>query len=333
MVLPSGAVQKRVRTSAPVRSIVCGMTLSVTAPIDLALRRTGAILFRPFDGTKWLKLGVCAFLATLGDCAGGSGSSGVRSQVDDLDSSPRHALERAGDWLAENLVLVLTLGLVALVVAAALMLVLLWLQSRGRFMFLDGVVRNRGAVSQPWSEYAAEGNSLFTFSALLSLASAVIALFAVAIGLSLAWSDIQSESFGAGALLALVLGGGTLLLNGVAYSLISLLTLDLVLPAMYARRCGVLAGWRTVRVEILRPHLGAVVLFVLMRIVLGVLTGMLLLMLACGTLGAACCLMMIPFVGTLVVLPILVFTRSYSLAFLEQLGPAWTLVPAEQQAG
>lgn len=126
----------------------------------------------------------------------------------------------------------------------------------------------------------------------------------------------------------MVLGGGTLLVSGLGYALIDLLTQDLVVPAMYARRCGVLAGWRTVRAEILQPHLGAVVLFVAMRLVLGVLTGMLLLMFACGTLGLACCLMMIPLVGTLVVLPILVFNRCYSLAFVAQLGSAWKLEPA-----
>jgi hypothetical protein len=34
-----------------------------------------------------------------------------------------------------------------------------------------------------------------------------------------------------------------------------------------------------------------------------------------------------------VLLPLYVFDRCYSLAFLAQLGPAWTLGPAEQQAG
>lgn len=166
------------------------MSLSVTAPIDQALRRTGSILFRPFDGAKWLKLGVCAFLATLGDCAGGNGSSGVRNRLQGADSSPRRELERAGDWLAENLVLVLTVGLVVVAVGLALMLLVFWLQSRGRFMFIDGVVRNRGAISRPWNEYRSEGDSLFGFSALLMLSSAVISLLAMAVGVALAWADI-----------------------------------------------------------------------------------------------------------------------------------------------
>ena len=39
---------------------------------------------------------------------------------------------------------------------------------------------------------------------------------------------------------------------------------------------------------------------------------------------------MIPFIGTVVLLPFAVFMRSYSLYFLEQLGGPWRLIAEEQ---
>ena len=49
------------------------MHISVTDPIEQALASTKGILFAPFDATKWLKLGFCAFLARLGlEASGGS---------------------------------------------------------------------------------------------------------------------------------------------------------------------------------------------------------------------------------------------------------------------
>ena len=59
--------------------------------------------------------------------------------------------------------------------------VCLWLSSRGRFMFLDGLVRNRGAVVEPWREFRREGNSLFWFR--FGLGLALLLTFLLLIGL------------------------------------------------------------------------------------------------------------------------------------------------------
>lgn len=338
MVLPHRAARQhgvrrancngRERSSCAMSRIFRAMPLSVTAPIDVALRRTGAILFRDFDATKWLKLGVCAFLAQLGDCAGGNGASGVGSRIEDRQGRPDFG--QARDWISDNLIAIGVIGTLVVLFVVAVMLLVLWLQSRGRFMLLDGVVHDRGAVARPWHEFRAEADSLFGFTLLLALASGAIAFLAVGLGVALGWSDLNAERFGGGALLALVLGGGLLVVNAAAFGLIHLLTHDFVVPCMYARRCGALAAWRAVRQEILRRLPVTVVLYVLMRVALWILGTIATFMLMCGTVGAACCLLMIPFVATLVLLPLTVFNRCYSLAFLEQLGPTWTLGPTPE---
>ena len=47
------------------------MNISVTAPLEQALRRAKLITFQPFDVSKWFALGFTAWLATLGE--GGMG--------------------------------------------------------------------------------------------------------------------------------------------------------------------------------------------------------------------------------------------------------------------
>ncbi len=58
------------------------------------------------------------------------------------------------------------------------MVVLLWVGCRGRFIFTDCIVRNRGAIAEPWREFRREGNSFFLFSLLVGLI--VIAIIAIA---------------------------------------------------------------------------------------------------------------------------------------------------------
>jgi hypothetical protein len=65
---------------------------------------------------------------------------------------------------------------------------------------------------------------------------------------------------------------------------------------------------------------------VLVRIGIALVSAALILGLVCATFCLAACLLAIPYVGTVLLLPLFVFTRCYALYFLEQLGPEWTLL-------
>jgi hypothetical protein len=45
------------------------------------------------------------------------------------------------------------------------------------------------------------------------------------------------------------------------------------------------------------------------------------------TCCCACCLMALPFLGTVLLLPVLVFKQAYSLYFLAQFGPEYDVFP------
>lgn len=297
------------------------MAISVTEPISRALTRTREVLFDPFDLAKWFKLGFCAFLAHLGNSSGGGGGNFGSWE----ESDPGRQMERAGDWARENWGLVLTVGSLVLLVILAVTIALLWLQARGRFMFLDGVVKNRGAVVEPWKTHRAAGNSVFWFKLILTVIGFVTMLLIVGIGLGIAWADIDARIFGAAAWGGVLIGGGLFLVFALSMLLIDVFLTDFVIPAMYARGIGVMDGWRVVRREVFAAYPGPVVLYVLMKFLISLVIGAIVLGVVCVTLCVAACCLAIPYIGTVLMLPVLVFGRCYSLFFLDQLGGAWQL--------
>jgi hypothetical protein len=68
-------------------------------------------------------------------------------------------------------------------------------------------------------------------------------------------------------------------------------------------------------------------LYLLFQIVMSIVIAILVLAVVIATCRIACCLMVLPYVGTVVLLPMLVFERSYSLYYLAQFGPAYAVFP------
>ena len=120
--------------------------ISVTEPISPALERVNQMLFRPFDLGKWFTIGFCAWLAMLGENGGGgfggnfgnggSGGSHTSSSSGNAGESFRHGFEQARNYTLENIYWIVPVVIVAVVLLLAFWLLILWLSSRGKFMFL-----------------------------------------------------------------------------------------------------------------------------------------------------------------------------------------------------
>ena len=298
-------------------------TLSVIQPVSTAIRRTSRILFEPFVLSKWLRLGFCSFLMGGFSVSGwGGGSPGPDFGTGRSDVQA----DAVFSWLQANLPLALTVTSFVLVLLVALGLLLTWLSSRGRFMLLDGVVRNRGAITAPWQDYRREANSLFRFRFVLGLVSLLFVVLILAAGLVVLLPE------GLGRALPIRLGVLTvcalaLVAWCLATVLISVLLNDFVVPVMYRERLPVLPAWRRVFEGLLRPHPGSVALYVLARFLLQLLISTLALM----TVLLTCCLAALPYLGSVILLPLALFEITYPLAFLAQLGPEWELLPPERQ--
>ncbi len=298
------------------------MAISVVDPINSAINRTGRTLFKPFDIGKWFVLGFCAFLAYLGEGGGGGGNF---FNFPGGQGGGGSKTQQTVDWIMANLLLVVTVVIIGLLIIMAIVAVVIWLRSRGKFMFLDGVVHNRGAVVEPWKAFRRLANSLFIFSFVLWIISTVTMLLILAMSLLIAWPDIQAGRFGGSAITAVAVGGILLVVTVVALVIISVLLDGFVVPTMYLRDQPVMAAWSTVGRELLAGHVGTIALFFLMKLVLGVLIGFIAIVATCAT----CCLAALPYIGTVILLPLIVFNRCYSLYFIEQFGPDWRFFPSE----
>jgi len=295
--------------------------ISVTLPIDRAISRTRNMLFTPFDLEKWFVLGFCAFLAGLVE-AGGGGFN-VRSPMPQHYKMPQlGGFEQASAWLMGHLPLVVGLGLGLLVLVIALTTLFQWLGSRGQLMFLDGVIHDRAAVVEPWQRFRDLGNDLFVFRFLLGLCSLGVFALLGFLGWSIARPDIAAHQFGSAALLALVVAGGPALLVVLALLLVSLLLGDFIVPLMYHLNIRTGQAFGVLWKEIIPGHGGSFVLFYLMKLVLTVAAGLIVVLGTCCT----CCLLALPYLGSVAFLPLWVFFRSYSLYFLEQFGEDWRLL-------
>ncbi len=296
--------------------------LSVLDPIAAAFGRTGRILFRPFDIRKWFVLGFCAWLARLG--SGGVGG-GTNWNIPDEGTAERE-FEQVQDWFATHLELAIGLAVFLVVSGILLWVLLTWLSSRGKFMFLDGVVHNRGAVVEPWNRFRTLGNSLFG----LRLVLVILAVITIGVTVALLAFSFLAIGFDEDdpSLAAIVLACvwiALIVALGFAFVLASMAVNDFLVPIMWLRGCRALDAWPELR-ALLCANPGIFALYVLVKIVIAMVIGVL----VCVAVCATCCIAAIPYLGTVLLLPLFVFHRSYSIDFLRQFSPDYApLRPVE----
>src|SRR6185312_3129470 len=103
-------------------------------------------------------------------------------------------------------------------------------------------------------------------------------------------------------------------------------TVDFVVPILFLRGGKCLDAWKEFW-RLLCAHAGLFTLYVLFQIVLGMAIGIIVLFAILLTCCIAGCLMAIPYIGTVLLLPVLIFQRAYSLYFLQQFGTAYDVFP------
>jgi hypothetical protein len=300
------------------------MTILFMEPLRQAWNRMKTALFRPFDLHKWFVVGFNAFLAGLMDAANGSG--GARGGKDGNFGEFIHFPRTAWAWLMDNPGWAIAI-LFLVVVGIAILVALTWASSRGVFMFLESVVRDRVEIAKPWREYQKEGDSLFVWRLVFGLVC--LAFF----GALAAWFFIQGAALydaGFGRTLPVLFIMG-LVLVGVAIGLvcgyISLFLKDFVAALMYKNRISAVAAWRLF-LELFGRYpfhfLGygiLVFLLVLAFVFVVIFAGLI-----------TCCIgwliLVIPFIGTVATLPFWYLLRAFGLEFLAQFGPEYNVFPA-----
>jgi hypothetical protein len=285
--------------------------VEIFAPFGAALELMQKILFRPFDVKKWFVIGFAAFLSHLAGGGANFGGNWGRHMPTDWKTSVHSATSDMSDSVHHFPLWVIPVGIIAALIILAIVAVFLWLGSRGKFIFTDCIVRNRGAIEEPWREYRREGNSLFLFSIVIALIFlAVILVFGSIVFLP---AILQGDNFTAG--VSFIIGGISfvllILIMVFAWALIS----QFMVPIMYRRRCTASEAFRTT-LSLITARFGLFVLYFLFVIVLGLATAMI----ACIATCITCCITAIPYVGTVILLPLYVTLAAYPLLFVRQFG-------------
>ncbi|MEJ2420745.1 MAG: hypothetical protein P8018_03285 [Acidobacteriota bacterium] len=259
-----------------------------------------------------------AFLAGLAEAGGIGASNNYRTWLRD-----RHRvagrLDQIGAWMHQHMGLVITIVAVTTVLSICIGLLFLWLGSRGRFMFLEGVVRDRAAVAEPWRKFRRLGNSLFFFRIFLALMGLLIFGGLAAACVGIAGPGIFTGHPGPGAIPALLLFLAVAILVGLVFLAVRLVLKDFVVPIMYHEDLTAWPAFGRYLNEILRGHFWITFLFYLLKLIMGVGIGIVSLVVILLT----CCIAGLPYVSSVVFLPFLVFMRCYSVFFLEQFGERW----------
>ena len=295
------------------------MQISPINPIGPAWERMVKVLFQPFDIRKWFALGFCAFLAQCGEGGGGSGGNPP------LDTPANPSSQEMNNWFEQNLDLVILIGVGATVLIIAIIVFVLWLSSRGKFMLIDGIVKNRGAIVEPWSEYKPEANSLFRFRLLLTFAAIIVFVVLAGIPVLIALPDIRAEHFGSAATISLIIGGLFLIGYILTFAAVGFLLRFFVIPTMYLRRITCMEAWSVSWNTIVKGHGWTTLLLALMLCLLGIAAGTVAFLATCLT----CCLAALPYIGSVILLPLPVFFTAYALKYLEQFGDDWRFFPPD----
>jgi hypothetical protein len=298
------------------------MQISFAEPLSRAWERMRRILFEPFELSKWLVLGFSAWLAGLAGSGGGSGTA-WNGASEDINRSGGgglgNALERAGEHLIWLPVIIF-----AVLVVIAIVLVVLWISSRAKFIFLDNVVHNRAEIVEPWSRFKALGDSLFLWrTAFFAILTGVLLMIAAVIFLPAASMSVNEVLRGL-SFAGIFVGILTVMVVGALAFFVLLFLENFVIPIMYKYQLNTTEAWRYF-LPWFKNHAGWFVAYGVLFLVAAVAFQILVVALCLVT----CCIVLIPYVGTVILLPAWVLYRIYGVEFLAQFHPDFDLFAIE----
>ncbi len=306
------------------------MHIAYVAPLERAWSRMKSILFHPFELETWIVLGFASFLAALGESGGAwansynytlhrNGSGG-----ESLRDAGQHLLEVLGNpvWL----VLIVFVFLIVL----ALVVLFLWVSSRAKFIFLDDVLHDRAAIVEPWRRFQRLGDSLFLWHLAYAAICFILMILLVVPLLVVVWNGFEGGWLAARilSLLGLAL---LIAILAIAMLFVKMLLNNFVVPVMYGNDLSATAAWGRF-LPLFGQHFLRFILYGLVLFVLMIAVFVMIFIAGCATLCCGFVLLAIPYLGSVLLLPISVTYRAYGPEFLAQFGPDWSVLPAPPAA-
>jgi hypothetical protein len=265
-------------------------------------------------------IGFCAWLAQLGR---GGGWPNFNFNFHDRQrriDSCTSGLAEVKDAIGAHLPWIILGAAIIIPIVIVLWLVFSWLRSRGQFMFVHCIAGNKAEVVVPWNKFAGHANSLFLFRIVIGLINLV------AVGLPVALMIITiivlaSSGPGAAAVSGLIAAIIAVIVVAILFGLISKFTVDFVVPIMFLQTSSALAGWRQL-LALIGCNKARMLVYILFQIVISMVIGIIAVTIC--LIGCCCCcasvLLLVPYIGTVILLPLIAFARAYSFFYLRQFG-------------
>jgi hypothetical protein len=289
------------------------------SPLDAAAaayEHTRRLLF-PFKFERWLALGLVAFLdqcgrgGISGSVPGGGGPGPVLPSGNGTGAE-EGGLGGLGAWMGEHVALVVVLAALAIALIVAFMALVLWINSRATFVYVENVATGGADIARPWRAHAERARSYFAWRFGLALGLMVSVLSLAGLGLAAVLTLGDTGYRLVAALLVLVPLALMLIL---AAALLSLALRDFAAPIQMSAGIACGPALRLVA-GLVRAHPLAFFLYVVLKVVFGIVQGMVLLAAACVT----CCCILIPVVTQTFLQPLFFFERAWPLYLLRQMG-------------
>lgn len=288
------------------------------SPVDAATaayEHTRRHLF-PFRFDRWLALGLIAFLDQCGRGSGGIGNVRVANPFPAGGSSGTvngdGGLGEVGAWIGAHVGLVVGLAALGLTLIVAFTALVLWINSRATFVYIENVANGTHEIARPWRAHADRARSYFAWNFGVALGFMIVLISLLGVGAAVVLT-MPREGWRIVAALLVLLPLVVLLI--VAVSLVSVALRDFAAPIQLAR--GIDCG-HALRVvwSLVQAHPLAFFLYVVLKVVFGIAQGIVVLVAACFT----CCCILIPVVTQTFLQPLFFFERAWPLYLLRQMG-------------
>ncbi|MCG6949356.1 MAG: hypothetical protein LJE93_10630 [Acidobacteria bacterium] len=295
------------------------MRIAYFEPLTRAWERMKLILWRPFDLAKWLVLGFSCWLAGLADGAGGGGWKWI---VDEEDFPGRFG--RCNGWMSHeeigNALVWLPLAFILIMAIAAILVLVLWVSSRAKFIYLDNVVHNRAEIVEPWNRLRTLGNSLFLWRIGFIVVCGLVAMVLLLVFFAPAATFSFTDALAGLSYAAMIFGVIVLICFGIIAGFVALMLEAFVIPIMYKFDLKATEAWNYL-LPWLKYRPGHFVLYALLVLGLVFVFAAIFAVVCMLT----CCVVALPYVGTVILLPLWVTYRIWSVEFLTQFDPEFDL--------
>ena len=197
-------------------------------------------------------------------------------------------------------------------------------------MFLYNVVNNQDEVVKPWNEYRKQGNSLFWWQFIYGwiVLGIFVLFFAYSFGI---FKNIYIGHIPSVAKFGFIIGIAlTFIALLVITGYISLFLIDFVVPIMYKHRLSATRAWSRF-LALAVKNMGSFIVYGLLILVFGICVAIGIILFAIITCCIGLLLLLIPFVGSVLLLPVSYTFRAFSVEYLATFGDEFNLFEKKEE--